>query len=108
MIDFLAANWAIILAVVAVIALVIFFAVRGKKDIIYKMLYALCDEAEKLYGSKTGKMKFAYVMEKAYAALPAIIKVFITYNTLETWIEKALVKAKEYWAEQAQQAEITK
>ena len=41
-------------------------------------------------------------MERAYSALPAIIKVFVTYNMLEKWIEKALVKVKEYWAEQAQ------
>ena len=69
------------------------------------MLYVLCDEAERLYGSKTGKLKFAYVLEKVYAAIPAIIKVFIPYSTLEKWIEMTLTELKEFWKEQAEIAE---
>lgn len=94
MMNFITAHWDSILVVLAFIALVVFLALRGKKDIIHKMLYALCDEAEKLYGSGTGKQKFAYVMEKAYAMMPAIVKVFITYNVFERWIEEALTKLK--------------
>lgn len=101
MIDFIATHWPSILVVLAFIAVIVVLAVRGKKQIIYKMLCVLVDEAEKLYGSKTGKMKFAYVLEKVYAVLPAIFKVFISYNTLEKWIEKALAEMKAYWAEQA-------
>ena len=86
--------------VLAILAIFIVLALRGKKEIIYKMIFALCDEAEKLYGSKTGKLKFSYVLEKLYVRLPSIIKVFITYKTLEKWIEKTLPKVKEYWAEQ--------
>lgn len=102
MLDFITTHWASLLVVLVFAAIIVFLAVRGKKEIVYKMLYFLVDEAEKLYGSGTGKLKFAYVMEKIYAALPAIIKVFITYNTLEQWIEKALAEAKEHWAEQAE------
>jgi hypothetical protein len=87
--------------VLAILAVFIVLAIKGKKEIIYKMIYALCDEAEQLYGSKTGKLKFSYVLEKLYARLPSIIKTFITYKTLERWIEKALAEMKEYWAEQA-------
>lgn len=92
--NFIVTYWDSILVVLAFIALIVFLALRGKKDIIHKMLYALCDEAEKLYGSGTGKLKFAYVMEKAYSMMPAIIKVFITYDTFEWWIEEALMKLK--------------
>lgn len=105
MIEFLVANWIDILIVLAVVALIVFLAVRGKKDIIYKILYALADEAEKLYGSGTGNLKFAYVMEKAYTALPAIIKVFITYKTFEKWIEEAV---KRWKADLAKKAEAAK
>lgn len=94
MINFIATHWDSILVVLAFLALIVFLALRGKKDIIHKMLYALCDEAEKLYGSKTGKLKFAYVMEKAYAMMPAILKVFITYDVFEKWIEEALARLK--------------
>ncbi len=94
MMEFITTYWDSILVVLVFIALIVFLALRGKKDIIHKMLYALCDEAEKLYGSKTGKLKFAYVMEKAYAMMPAILRVFITYDVFEKWIEEALAKLK--------------
>lgn len=91
----------LIIAILAVIAIVVFLALRGKKEIIYKMIYALVNEAEKQFGSGTGKQKFAYVMEKIYAELPPIFKILIDYKTLEKWIEKALAEAKEHWAEKA-------
>lgn len=107
MIEFLTANWAIILACVALVAVIVFLLVRGKREIAYKILYSLVNEAEKLFGAGTGKQKFAYVMEKAYALLPAVIKVVITYNTFEKWIEKAVTKMKEDLKEKSEQAEIT-
>lgn len=91
----------IVLVGLAIITAVIVLALRGKKEIIYKMLYVLVDEAEALYGSKTGKLKFSYVLEKVYAMLPSAIKLFITYGMLEKWIEKALEEMKEYWAKHA-------
>ena len=90
-----------ILIVVVFAAVIAILAARGKKEIIYKMIFALVDEAEEIYGSKTGKRKFAYVVERVYAILPAFFRLFITYDMLEKWIEKALVEAKEYWAERA-------
>jgi hypothetical protein len=92
----------ILLVLLAILMVFILLALRGKKQIIYKMIYALVDEAEELYGSKTGKLKFSYVIEKVYAILPSTIKIIISYKTLEKWIEKALVEMKEYWAEQAE------
>ena len=88
-----------LIIILAVIALTVIFALRGKKDIIYKMIFTLVNEAEEFYGSKAGKRKFAYVVEKLYSMLPSIIKLFITYSMIEEWIEKALAEAKEYWAE---------
>lgn len=106
MIDFITTNWEFILTALAVVAVIVFLIVKDQKSIIYRMLYVLCDEAEKLYGSKTGKLKFAYVLERIYSVLPAIIKLFIPYSTLEKWIEEALVELKEFWKEQAEIAEM--
>lgn len=100
MMDFITTHWTSILVVVAFVALIVILALRGKKEIIYKMLYTLVTEAEKQYGSGTGSIKFAEVMTKIYALLPSIIRVFITYDTLASWIEKALADAKKHWAEQ--------
>lgn len=101
MMDFITTHWASILVVLAFIAVIVVLAVRGKKQIVYKMLYVLIDQAEKQFGDGTGKVKFSYVLEKIYAALPSIIRVFITYNSLEKWIENALAEMKVYWKEQA-------
>ena len=47
-------------------------------------------------------------MTNIYTKLPAIIKVFITYETLADWIEKALTEAKQDWKKKAQLPEIAK
>lgn len=93
------------LVLAAIIAVIVILAIRGKKEIIYKMIFALVDEAEAAFGSKAGKLKFAYVVERIYTILPAFVRVFITYGMLEKLIEKALAEAKEYWAERANIAE---
>jgi hypothetical protein len=102
MMDFITTHWGSILVVLAFGVLIVALALRGKKEIVFKMLYALCDEAEKRYGAGTGKQKFAYVMEKAYTAMPAIIKVFITYDAMAEWIEEALAKLKADLQEKAE------
>jgi hypothetical protein len=101
MLEFLANYWSSVLVVLIFVAIFIYFAVRGKKEIVYKMLYALVTEAERVYGSGTGSVKFAYVLEKIYSAMPAILKPFITYDRLKALIEKALEEAKIKWAQEA-------
>ena len=98
-------NLILLIILIAVIAAVAVLAYRGKKQIIFKMIYALVNEAEEIYGSQTGKRKFAYVMEQIYARLPAFIRLFITYQTLEKWIEQALAEAKEFWKQKAEEAD---
>jgi hypothetical protein len=99
--EFITNHWASILVVVAFIVVAVILSARGKKQIVYKMLYTLVSEAEERYGSGEGAAKFAEVMTRIYTMLPAIIRIFITYETLEKWIEDALVKAKADWAKKA-------
>ena len=99
--EFIMSNWASLLVILAFVAVLVILAIRGKKEIVAKILFALVTEAEKIYGSGTGYIKFAYVVEKAYSYLPAILKVFITYERLKTMIEDALAAAKIKWAEEA-------
>ena len=101
MLEFLAHNWDSLLVILVFIGLIIFFAVKGKKKIVYKMLYALVTEAEKIYGSGTGSVKFAYVVEKVYSYMPAILKIFITSEALRDMIERALEEAKIAWGKEA-------
>lgn len=99
--EFIMSNWASLLVILAFVAILVILAVRGKKDIVGKILYALVTEAEKIYGSGTGSVKFAYVVEKAYSYFPAILKIFITYERLKQMIEEALAAAKIMWATEA-------
>jgi len=99
--EFFMSNWASLLVILVFVTTLVILAIRGKKDIVAKILYALVTEAEKIYGNGTGSVKFAYVVEKAYSYLPAILKVFITYERLKTMIEDALAAAKIKWAEEA-------
>lgn len=107
MIEFITVNWDILLACLVLVGVIAFLLVRGKKEIIFKILYSLVNEAEKIYGAGMGKLKFAYVMEKAYALLPAVVRLVITYKTFERWIEDAVTEMKEHLKEKAEQAEIT-
>ncbi len=99
--EFIMSNWASLIVILAFVVTLVILAIRGKKDIVAKILYALVTEAEKIYGAGTGSVKFAYVVEKAYSYLPAILKVFITYERLKQMIEEALAAAKIKWAEEA-------
>lgn len=101
MIDFIAQHWLSILIVLVFIATIVILMARGKKEIVYKMLHFLVTEAEQRFGNGTGFIKFAYVLEQIYEKLPLVIRLFITYDTMEQWIENALVEAKEHWAKEA-------
>lgn len=98
-------NAIIVSLILLAILVIAFLAYNGKEEIIYKMIYALVNEAEDLYGSKTGKIKYAYVVERIYTMLPPFMRIFITHKTLERWIEKALTEAKEYWKQKAEEAD---
>lgn len=101
MIEFIINNWADILVVVVFVGVLAFLLFRGKKRIVAKILYALVTEAEKTYGSGTGSVKLAYVMEKAYNALPGVIRAFLTYDSMKELIEHALEDAKIKWSKEA-------
>lgn len=107
-INFVMNNWDIITLVIAAIAAVIYAVFRGNKTVVMKMLYSLVTEAEKNFGSGTGSLKLASVIAEVYPKLPAVIKLFITEETIEKWIEEALEAAKKKWESNANiQAYIT-
>jgi len=95
--DFLATYWDSILVIVLFAAAIVILAVKGKKNVIYKILYILVTEAEKQYGSGTGSLKLAAVIRWIWDRLPSILKIFITESTLERWDEDVLKQAKTDW-----------
>lgn len=101
MTEFFIKNYIDIIVVVVFAATMIALTLRGKRTLVYKILYYLVTEAERLYGSGSGALKLAYVVERAYGILPPVIKAFITYERLAEMIEKALAEAKLAWAREA-------
>lgn len=99
--DFFATHWdSVLLVVLCVLALTMLY-VMGQKKIVYKILYGLVTEAEKQFGGGTGELKQAYVMEKVYGVLPAVLKMIISAEQLGKWVDEALVFAKEKWKKNA-------
>ena len=99
--NFIVNYWDFILLAVAAVAAVVFFAFKGNKSVIMRMLYALVTEAEKELGTGTGSLKLATVISKIYPKLPAFIKLFVTEKTITKWVEEALAAAKETWKKNA-------
>lgn len=103
--QFIIENWDFILLIVAAAAAIVFFAFKGNKSVVMKMLYALVTEAEREFGGGTGALKLATVIAQIYPKLPAVLKMFLSEKTLTKWVEDALVAAKEAWKQNAAIAE---
>ena len=88
-----------IILIILVLIFLVFLAVRGKKDILKKIILTHVNDAEDFFGRKTGPFKFAYVLEHVYASMPPILKIFLTYTGLEELIESTLEEAKLLWKE---------
>lgn len=95
---FIAANWDSILFVVAVVAALLVLYKHGRVEIVKKVLFSLVSRAEKEFGSGTGELKKATVIEWIYEKLPKIVTVFITPKEIEQLIESVLEYAKTKWA----------
>lgn len=98
-IEFMAAYWDSILLVICTCTVLGILYFRGQKKIVYKILYSLITEAEKQFGGGTGELKQAFVIEKVYNALPAVLKAVISAERLGEWIDDVLLGAKAKWTE---------
>lgn len=95
--NFFVANWDIILFVIILLVVLVYLWIRGGKSVVFKMLYAMVTEAEKEYGDGTGALKLASVIEKIYLKLPMMVRLFVTADTLQKWVETVLQEAKKTW-----------
>lgn len=87
-----------IVACILMIAIVVTLIKKGETEILKEILFSLITKAEEEFGSGTGKLKYATVVDWLYERIPAIIKPLFTSKDLETLIETALAEAKEKWA----------
>jgi hypothetical protein len=71
----------------------------GQVEIVKKILLSLVIEAEQIYGSGTGKMKYNYVLGKAYSMIPSVVKLFMPAKALDEMLEAAVDYLKELMGE---------
>ena len=100
--EFIFENYLGIIAVALIAVTVAVLTALGKKRLVSGLLYCLVTEAERMFGSGRGGEKLAYVMERAYGALPSPIRMLVSYDRLRELVELALSRAKEIWAKEAE------
>lgn len=99
MVDLLITHWDSVLVVIAFIALIIYLVKKGAQKKVNNMLFYLVTEAEAIFGSGTGELKYAAVVTSLYEILPSILKILLTEKQIDDMIEQAVQDMKEYLKE---------
>ena len=94
--NWLANNWYLVVAAIAVIAAIVFaiikfFKLPTKEQIanIKEWLKWAVTEAEKALGSGTGQLKLRYVYNLAVEKFPWVAQ-FISFEMFSAWVDEAL------------------
>ena len=95
---FVMEHWDGILAVAALIAGVIVLYRRGEVTLLKNALFTLVIRAEREFGSGTGEVKKAAVIQWVYERLPTVARLIISQKVIERYLEAALDVAKQKWA----------
>lgn len=80
-------------AIVFIICLLLWY--RGQKKKVLVLIKYLVDLAEEKFGTGAGEIKYAFVVSRLYPELPLIIKLVVSPNMLDKWIEKAVDELQE-------------
>ena len=98
--EFIVNNWFLIVALVAVIAVVIFLVAKfiglptaTQIAKVKEWLVYACMEAEKALGEKTGKLKLRMVYDMFLTKFPWLAKV-ITFEQFSKYVDEALERFK--------------
>lgn len=97
--NFLTEHFAsiVFLAIVLVVAVILFFATKGKyRKIAKRILLSLVVAAEEKFGGGTGEIKFSYVAEKLHEKLPFIVQILFTEKDIAKMIEDAVDEMKRF------------
>lgn len=95
---------AVILAVIVTVCIIL---LQTKyKSYAAQVLFYLVTQAEREFGGGTGQLKYAAVYTWLYEQLPAMAKFILPKKTVETLIEAAVSKMKEYLASNSRASEL--
>lgn len=96
LLGFIKTNFYDIIVILIGLSVLGFLWYIGKKELVFKVVYGLVCKAEKLFGSGTGELKYAYVVAEIYKRLPFIVTIFLTRRQLDSYIESSVQKLKEF------------
>jgi len=82
-------NMVVVGVFIGVLLVLLYF---GQIEMVKKILLSLVIEAEQIYGSGTGELKYNYVLGKTYSMLPSVIKLFVSVETLDEMLEAAVAQ----------------
>jgi hypothetical protein len=97
-----------IAALLSVTGIVAGLVCKRQWELLRYVVFALVTEAERQYGSGTGRLKFAEVVKALTPYVPAIIRAFVSNTKLEALVESVLEQAKELWAGNPKLLELPK
>lgn len=95
-INFIFENYSEIFIVFLLISPIVYLTKNNNLSYLKAELFSLVNEAEKIYGSKTGELKLMYVVKSIYKKMPLSLRTFMNENQLKKIIEKVLEKYKEF------------
>lgn len=94
--DFIVENWYILVGLLAIVAAVVIYIVRFFKQPTEKQLESIKEwllwataEAEKRFGSGTGKLKLRYVYDLFAETFPWLAKI-VSFETFSKLVDSAL------------------
>lgn len=75
---------------IVLITIGVFAWYKGKRHEVLRAIDYLVQVAEDKFGSGTGDIKYAYVIERLYPLLPEILKFLFTEKQLDKWITESV------------------
>lgn len=92
--EFIQANILNIIIVILFIVTILFLIKKNKTKEVKEILFLLVLKAEEIYGSGTGEIKYASVVEKIYKKLPSLLLLLFSEKEIDSMIEEAVLRMK--------------
>ncbi len=94
--DFLTQHWIEISGGILTAIGIVILLRKGAKSGVSEILFYLVTRAEQEFKSKTGELKYASVVTWLYERMPVFCRFMLSQKEIDTLIESAVVRMKEY------------
>lgn len=99
--SWLIANWVSVVIVMGFVAMCFIMIKRGYEKSVAMWCHILVTKAEDKFGSGTGSIKYASVLEGIYDKFPNVIRFFFSIEEIDDIIEDAVDSLQDWLLEQS-------